>query len=453
MTNELRIPKSERTDDLDQFGSPNADKPRSVKISAQATPFGVRHWSFLRISSFARRAEGRRRRVIRHSVLVGLLVLLAFSAALYGQTNAAKSQGNRFLFIVDTSASMQMRKVGMLNAVNDLMSSGMHGQLRAGDTVGLWTFNQEAYVGRFALQHWSRETQAMVTSHLLNFLNMQQYERTASLDKVLTLLDRVVKGSAYLTAILITDGEDKIHGTPFDDAINAYYKQWRKQQQKDRSPFVTVLRAKDGRITDYAVTSPPWPLEMPALPPELRAPDAARMANQAAVPAARTGGDASTNAEPAGSAVFSDLPGTAPAERAAPVLPLDSASPSGAKPMPASAESSGPTPAIAAAATPTPAAGSAADKRTEPPDTNSTRSAPVPTPPSNIVTNSSSQAAASIQAIVVTPSPAFFQRKVVLVGGLLLMGTALGLGFFLKRRARAADRVSLITRSLEREKE
>src|ERR1700720_3479914 len=77
MTKEIRIPKSERADDLDQFGSPNAHKPRSVKISAENLPFGIRHWSFLRNSSL----------VIRHSVLLGLLILLAFSGVLYGQTN------------------------------------------------------------------------------------------------------------------------------------------------------------------------------------------------------------------------------------------------------------------------------------------------------------------------------------------------------------------------------
>jgi hypothetical protein len=31
-------------------------------------------------------------------------------------------------------------------------------------------------------------------------------------------------------------------------------------------PFVTVLRAEHGRITNQRVNMPPWPLELPPLP-------------------------------------------------------------------------------------------------------------------------------------------------------------------------------------------
>ena len=30
----------------------------------------------------------------------------------------------------------------------------MKGQVEAGDTIGLWTFNEELYTGRFPLQTW-----------------------------------------------------------------------------------------------------------------------------------------------------------------------------------------------------------------------------------------------------------------------------------------------------------
>jgi hypothetical protein len=35
-------------------------------------------------------------------------------------------------------------------------------------------------------------------------------------------------------------------GTPFDQKINDVYAAWREVQQKERKPFVTVLRAGKG---------------------------------------------------------------------------------------------------------------------------------------------------------------------------------------------------------------
>src|SRR5438309_7975909 len=50
------------------------------------------------------------------------------------QTNTA-TPGNRYLLIVETSRSMQQRSQGTLRAVQQLLLSGMNGQLRRGDTL------------------------------------------------------------------------------------------------------------------------------------------------------------------------------------------------------------------------------------------------------------------------------------------------------------------------------
>jgi hypothetical protein len=78
-------------------------------------------------------------------------------------------------------------------------------------------------------------------------------------------LDRVIKDSELITVILISSGDSKIRGTPFDEQINAAYQQSHDQQQKARMPFVTVLRAKKGRAAEYVVNTPPWPLQIPRL--------------------------------------------------------------------------------------------------------------------------------------------------------------------------------------------
>ena len=93
-----------------------------------------------------------------HPLLAGLLLVAALAPCpLRAQTNTAKAAppSNRCLLIVETSRSMQRRADAVLKTVQDLLTSGLSGQLRQGDTLGLWTFNEDLYAGRFPLQTWS----------------------------------------------------------------------------------------------------------------------------------------------------------------------------------------------------------------------------------------------------------------------------------------------------------
>src|ERR1035441_5807335 len=75
--------------------------------------------------------------------LLAALLLLAtlMPSQLPAQTNTAKAppSSHRWLLIVETSRSMQRRSDAVLTAVQDLLTSGMVGQLRPGDTLGVWT--------------------------------------------------------------------------------------------------------------------------------------------------------------------------------------------------------------------------------------------------------------------------------------------------------------------------
>ncbi len=104
----------------------------------------------------------------------------------------------------------------------------------------------------------------------LAFLEAQKYEGRENFDKVLPSVAAVVRDSDIITIILISSGEEDLHGTPFDARINEFYQQWRDQQRKAQMPFITVLRGKGGQLADYTVSTPPWPVQMPALPPAKR---------------------------------------------------------------------------------------------------------------------------------------------------------------------------------------
>src|ERR1019366_5404819 len=118
-------------------------------------------------------------------------------------------------------------------------------------------FNEELYTGRFPLQPWSSSAQKDITQRALTFLKGQKYEKQANFDKVAPTLSRVIKDSELITVILISSGDGRIRGTPFDDQLNEAYRQWHAQQQKARMPFVTVLRARRGQAIRCVVNTPP----------------------------------------------------------------------------------------------------------------------------------------------------------------------------------------------------
>src|ERR1035441_9640159 len=221
-----------------------------------------------------RRGAGR---FATHPVLAGLLLLTALtSSPLSAQTNTAQgaSPAQRWLLIVETSRSMQRRSEAVFQTVQDLLTSGMAGQLRSGDTLGVWTFGDDLYAGRFALQIWSPEAQQNIASSTLTFLKGQKYGKQANFDKVLPALNQVIKDSRLLTVVLVSSGDQKMRGTLFDAQINEFWQKWHTPQQKARMPFVTVLRAKAGQLTEYALNTPPWPTQMPRLSQETQSAEA-----------------------------------------------------------------------------------------------------------------------------------------------------------------------------------
>ena len=207
-------------------------------------------------------------------VLLPVLTAIAFScpSPTSAQTNNSSQAfpSNRYLFIVETSRTMQRRAEGTLRAVKDLLGSAMHGQMHPGDSLGVWTFNESLYTGRLPLQEWSINSQGAIAETVLDFIQGQRYEKHGLLEKVLAPMLRVVKSSEFITVILITEGTGVIQGTPYDAEISQSFKAWAAQQQEAKMPIVTVLRAQGGHITAFTVTPVPWPVEIPPLPAQLK---------------------------------------------------------------------------------------------------------------------------------------------------------------------------------------
>ena len=322
---------------------------------------------------------------------------------------------SRFLFIFDTSQDMKLRGDAVQKELNTLLATSLSGQLHSGDSMGVWTFNQDLRPGDYPLQTWDPDRAVLIASNLTKFLGKQHYGKDARFEALQPLLNKVVQDSERLTVMIFCDGGTKFSGTPFDDGINQLFEQKRGEQKKAGQPFVIVMRSQLGQYVGCAMGLPPEPLNYPQFPPLPTPPPPPSAPKPANV-----------------------LP-PAPVMVGQPLIII------GTKP------GSGPTPPKAALTNSStltnrpPAAEPAA------PDGRTNASA---TPPANpLTTNVTGQTAPQTNAVAPagtsTSSPQNFGSgdKRLLAIGTGLFGAAIALGIFVRLRSRRKD-PSLITRSM-----
>lgn len=402
---------------------------------------------------------------------------------------------NRWLFVVDTSSTMARRASATELAVGNLLATGLNGQARSGDTIGLWTFNAELFTGQYPLQLWRPEHARQLAAATAEFLHRQAYAKTANLNKVLPALNELVTNSDILTVILVTDGAGEIHGTPFDSEINAAFKQDFRYQQNARQPFVVVLRADGGQVTDYRVTLAPWLAALPPLPPpppppvakKIETPPVVEKPKPPVVPPLILFGRKPTNSTPitappveipaqnlikieTNAAVESPAAETKPAESTAVLPPPEKI---GEQPAPKIPPVVAPPIADVApripviqtvppTATATQIAAPFYDEKIKRPPTNLVKPPPLTdenVPPPSVTTTEAPAPAqltepAPVKSLTnaVEPSPPAAENHNRLLLGIGLIAAAIVLGIFWLRRSRPRANGSLITHSLDKDK-
>lgn len=406
----------------------------------------------------------RRTRLVFARVLgAGFLTLLAAGTTrLHAQTNSLSD--SRYLLIFDTSAGMKRRVENVQRVAGDLLSSGMNGQLRPGDSIGVWTYNESLYAGAVPLMRWAPERRASIAAKVTEFLRNQKFEKASRPESFIPAVNQLVTNSPRLTVVIFSDGVSPLNGTPFDAEINAAYEPFRANQKAERMPFVTVLRAKRGEYLGHAVTPAPWAVEFPQFPPAPvsikpvteRKPETPRTA----VPPLIVIGKKSDNPAPSVELPQPTSEPKAPpspqplseaeklfarlaAERGIPIEPATNPTPTKPEPTPA------------ATTLPPPAAAPPQErpKPTSPPIEKSAPPAPpaATPPPTTTVSNppvSSTLPPPALAAVTSPPATPSNNVWLLLVGGGgIVFGTLLTYAL-LRRRQRA--HVSLITSSMDR---
>src|SRR6185295_17969941 len=172
----------------------------------------------------------------------------------------------RFLFIVDTSSGMERLKEQNETTIYDLVRSGLFGQMRTGDTYGLWTFDKETHAGKFPMQVWDAHRASQLATIAAAYLSGQNYENSDDVKRLTDLLTTVIRATSNLNVFIISDGSSNMRGTPFDKAVNTEYRKQRRERSSAKQPFVTTLFARGGSITNYSVVVAVRPILLPERP-------------------------------------------------------------------------------------------------------------------------------------------------------------------------------------------
>jgi hypothetical protein len=174
---------------------------------------------------------------------------------------------NRFLLIFDTSSEMKKRVPAVQKVLDNLFLTSFIGQLQSGDSIGVWTFDQDLHTGQLPLTNWVPEDAAMIAAGVNSFVEKQHYANVTRFGSLQPLLNEVVTNSERLTVLIFFDGETAVSGTPYDDKINQILPQRQAKQKKARQPFVIVLRVQLGQYAGCTLDFPPTPLSFPDFPP------------------------------------------------------------------------------------------------------------------------------------------------------------------------------------------
>jgi hypothetical protein len=432
------------------------------------------------------RASSRRllhfQRALKYRWLTAVCCFGLFVPFLQAQTPPlSDSPAPDYLLVVDTSFSMVRQKQSLTNIVAWLIRSGANGRMRAGESFGLWTFNEEVFTRRFPRQFWSPENSSSLAGITLQFLKGQRFEKQTRLDKAVAELLKIADTAKPVTIFIFSDGDTSMVGTPFDRSLNLIYKEQGPKARRARQPLITALVVRDGRFLGWAVSVGGQTMNIPEVP-TMAPPTRVLMPSLTTL----TNAASSSPILPQASKAFAESPPSVitPSEipsprdgigsNASPVTPASSphvVTPGDSEPrfiapvpsvQPRVPQTGDPQPEIQSIELPRKATSSMADPnkaRTEnPPAASPAEGHAIPqmevanSTSDQPATPSSNTAVATTQApLAVTPAPSS-KAQLFLIAGISFLIVALGLFRWHLRNDRASNRPSLISRSFERDR-
>lgn len=316
-------------------------------------------------------------------------MVLATAMAAPPPAKPPRPEGNRFLFILETSAGMTRLEHGGRQAIFDLIYSGVDGRMRRGDTFGIWTFNGDVHSGIVPMQTYDPRTRLEQAAALGRYLRAHKYDKEGDFDALVKTIHAVVRGAKDVNIFVVTDGNTPFSGTDFDQVINAGFAANGMLVRESKKPVVVALVARQSALVAACVSLAGEKIELAELPPvigETQAEEAAAT-NQTA--------SAQQTTKPAGQVVAHNDLEEGSAKRATNTIDMSRAIIM-TKPKVTNVIAASPVPPAAAAITPEPA----------PAATNEAAAVTATAPEPAAATNTTTEAAVS------PPTPALVSNDV-----------------------------------------
>lgn len=347
------------------------------------------------------------------------------------------TNGHRFLFVVDISSGMKSLDAANRQALFDMIFTGLDGQMRTGDSFGLWLFHDELRAGEFPMQVWVETNALESASFAAKFLREQKYSGKSRPGLMVPRLVSLIKNVRDVNVILLSNGETPIEGTPFDTNITGVIERRKADQRKDGKPFVTSLVARGGEFVSGSVVLAGEPFALPERP----------VVALAVTPG--TNHVAATNAL-AAAPVKPAAPATPPKKVMQIVTKTNSAPAHNLATTPASVVQ--PSPALAAAPQPPPPVTPLPSLFSDPMPV-AARELPLPSDAVRVAPSAAEQTPATpvpVAPAVISAPASPTATLFLVIGGSLLAG-CLALLFLVLRRGRREPAVSFISQSMGRD--
>ncbi len=203
------------------------------------------------------------------SAVIALLAVATWGSAAITTAPRKGSEGNRFLFIVDTSGSMKRLEHAGRQTVFDLIYSGIEGRMQPGDTFGIWTFANDVKAGVFPMQTWTPEKSTELATKVGQFLKEQSSSRGSRLETAITNAEILVKGVKNVDVVIVSSAATRFNP---DETWTVLVQKWKgrlEEARKGNKAMIVTLAGRAGQIRQATVALHGERLSL-AAPPERR---------------------------------------------------------------------------------------------------------------------------------------------------------------------------------------
>jgi len=170
-----------------------------------------------------------------------------------------------YLIVVDTSYSMSRLDDQVCAWVHDLIATGFEGRIQPNQSYSIWTFNEKVHSQLFSPKIWSPELNRLLAADSIKFLKIQRFEKQTFLNKAIQEIKQALTVHPDLTIFLVSDGKERLQGTPFDQQIRAACLEVVPRIGRARRPLILTFVACNGQFVAWSLSLAGNPVQFPDL--------------------------------------------------------------------------------------------------------------------------------------------------------------------------------------------